>query len=494
MLSFEQKELLRDKTYELLSSEGIKIENDQIVQTMLNSGCEENASGRIRIPRQLIDELAGYQKQTQEQDALDQELLWRCGPDWAHDIIWHGKQESFKKRMKSEFLMSAFDCGPTLYYDYALGKSRPVDDDIHIEMCKFAQATDEIGYMSTWYRQSASPKIERIESLVTGLKYTDKLAGIEAIYPEVIKYLKEASEIITDSPGDSSYLAGSECITSPLILESRSAQDILERKNCGVHRYHVASMPTMGLSTPVTVAGSTIMTAAEILGGMAVCHVIDPGSDLSGRAIALMMNMKTAANTSAAPEVTLVNMFTKELFDAFWGGHLWVEVFFSTYALRPGLQAVSENLTGSWRYAKLLNQPGIGYPGMGTLGTGAVGSPTQFMLDMDIRKSEFAMDNSVCFDEAGVAFDEICDVVREDGNFLTGEHTLEHFRKLWSSNLFLTDVPGQGAWKGDEKAILDKCDQMWRENVKNYCPPDFPADKMKALEGLLSRAKKDFQV
>ena len=492
MLSCEQSELLRDKTYELLWKEGMKVNNEDIVSSMLARGCELAASGRVRIPKSLIEEFACFQKKTQAQDAEDQELLWHCGPDWAHHIIWHGQQEPMKTKMKSQFLMSAFDCGPTLYYDYYLGKLRPVDTDVHIEMCKLAEATPEIGYMSTWYRHDVNQRIERLDSLVTGIKYTSKLDGIEAIYPELIKYLKEASEIITGNAGDSSFLAGSECITSPLILEERSAADIIERKRCGVHRYHVASMATIGMSTPVTVAGSTIMSAAEILGGLVACYVLDPESDFSGRAISMAADMKNANNTCSSPEVTLVNLLTKEVFDAFWGGHLWVEVFFSAYALRPGLQAVSENLMGGWRYANRLNETSIGYPGMGTIGSGGVGSPTQLMLDMEIRKSEFVMGRPISFDNDGLAFDEICAVVREDGNFLTSNHTLNHFRELWSSSVFPTDPPSEEGWTGDEKAILDRCDEMWRENVRNYQPPEFSEDKMKELEKLLVRAKKEF--
>ena len=39
----------------------------------------------------------------------------------------------------------------------------------------------------------------------------------------------------------------------------------------------------------------------------------------------------------------------------------------------------------------LMDSQDIIYPGMGTLANGGMGSPTQFMLDMEIRKSQFAM-------------------------------------------------------------------------------------------------------
>lgn len=486
MISQDKLENLRDKVYKLLGQTGFKVKSEELTGIAVKKGCTISASGRVRIPRQIIDEMVEFQKTRQAQDAKNQQLLYDCGPDWASHIIWHNGQEKMLEKMKDTFLMQAFDCGPTKYYDYENQQLVSVDTDVFIQSKKFAQATPEIGYISTWYRSDVPAKIERLDSLVLGLKYTDKLDGIEAIYPEVIKYLVEASEIITGKAGDSSYLSGSECITSPLILESRSAEDILERKRCGVSRYLVTTMPTIGISTPVTMASAVVLMAAETLGGRALCWCVDPESDISGRSIALVMNMKTAEAEATGPEPTIANLITKQLFDTFWGGHCWVETFLSPHVARPGLAAVCENVLGGWRAAKLLNLPEIPYPGMGTLGDGGVGSFEQFMLDMEIRKAgHFAKDD---IDVDDFPFDEYCEMIEKEGEFLSHEHTLNHFRELWTSSII--QASGDlAAW--DEKKMLDKCRDTWKENVAKWQPPELPKEKTKALEDMLERAKKE---
>jgi trimethylamine:corrinoid methyltransferase-like protein len=494
MLSESHREQLRDKTQQLLYDVGMKVESEEIASAMLACGCRQAASGRIRIPHRLIEEMAAAQRKTQQADQRDQELHYLCGVDWAHHIVWNGKQEEMRRAMQARLLMSAFDCGPTTYYDYPNQRCVPVNTEIFITMKKLAQATPEIGYISTWYRQDVPQAIERIDSLVLGLKHTHKVDGIEAIDPPVIKYLKEISEIVTERPGDSSYLAGSECITSPLILERRSAEDIVARRDCGVHRYHVASMPTIGVSTPATIAGSVVMEAAEILGGMAACFAFDSESDLSGRAISLVADMRNGNSTSSGPEPTLSNLAVRELFDAFWGGHLWVEVYFSPYAKRPGLQAVCENYYGLWRYANLLGNPAIPYPGMGTLNSGGTGCPVQLMLDMEIRKSQYAMRLPLAIDEDHLPFAEICQHVEGGRDFLNSDHTLRHCRELWTSPLFLTVSPDPNGWAGDERAMLDRANLMWRDTLKKYEPPNWPEEKLKALDGVLTRAKREFGV
>ena len=283
-------------------------------------------------------------------------------------------------------------------------------------------------------------------------------------------------------------------MTAPLILEKRSAQDILERKKHGVHRYHACSMPTLGVSTPVTLAGAIIMGAAEILGGMAICWCADPESDISGRMITLIADMRNGNSTTFNPSYAQFNNAVRQLFNEMWGGHCMVEVFFSPTARRPGLQTVFENFYGTNCRQRWEGNPDIPYAGMGTLHNGGLGSPTQLMLDMEIRKGQWAYKHEIVVDDETMDFDEILKLTKEKDNFLTSDHTVRHFRELWLSPCFRSDDPTAGAWDGTEKAILDKCEEMWRANLEKWQPPEWPADKIKAMDDLVARAKKDFEV
>ena len=494
MLSQSQIEQLAEKAYRLLEEVGIVIENDEVEKLCLEKGCKPGPDHRVKFPRQIIDEMVAFQKKTQEADESDHDLIKTCGPDWAHHLAWTGQQEAFRTEFKKRFLMQAFDCGPTTFYDYPTGSVRPVDTKVFDTMMKFAQATPEIGYTSMWYRQDEPPMIERLASLRRAMDLTDKFAGIEAIYPEVVKYLKEASEILTGDPKSSAYLAGSECMTMPLILEKRSAEDILARKKYGVNRYHVASMPTLGVSTPVTLAGSIVMGAAELLGGMAVCWCVDPESDITGRMITLIADMRNGNSTSFGPYYCQYDCAVRQMFNDLWGGHCMVEVFFSPSCRRPGLQAVFENWYGTSNRQRWDNDPDVPYAGMGTLHNGGLGSPTQFMLDMEIRKAMWSYKHEIPLNDDTLNFDEVFQICEEKGNFLMSDHTLKHCRDLWMSDLFRSDDPSEGAWDGSEKGILDICDQKWRANLENWTKPEWPADKIKAMDELVARARKEFDI
>lgn len=492
MLKSAQVTSLAEKTVQLLEKTGILIENETVTELCRKKGCKTGADKRVLIPKQLIQELVAFQKKTQEQYARNNELVYTCGPDWTHYLVWTKQTEKFRRDYKNRFLMQAFDCGPTTYYDYPAGMIKPVNQDVFDMMMKFAEATPEIGNTSMWYRQDLPPQLERLTSLRRSMDLTTKFSGIEAIFPEVIKYLKEASEILTGDPRSSTYLAGSECITMPLVMEQRSAEDILERKNRRVNRYHIASMPTLGMSTPVTLPAAIIMGAAEILGGMAICWCVDPESNISGRMITLIADMRNGNSTTFGPYYAQYDNAVRQLFDEFWGGHCMVEVFFSPTSRKPGLQTVFENYYGTTCRRRWDKNADIPYAGMGTLFNGGLGSPTQFILDMEIRKAEWTYQQEILIDEEMLDFDEVVQVTKERGNFLASEHTIRHCRELWTSPLFRSDSPFEGDWDGSEKAILDKCDEIWRENLKKWQPPAFPTDKIKAMDKLLERAKKEF--
>ena len=484
-------EQLKEKTLQMLMDVGMEIENDELSGAMLTRGCKELPNGRIGVPRELVEEFVLRQKPHQAEDDDDQSLHPYCGIDWTHWIMWTGQKEQMKKRLKEQFLMSAFDCGPTRFHDYATGKDTPVDTDTFIMMKKLAQATPEIGYMSTWYRQDVPEGTERIASLILALRYTDKVDGIEAIKPSVIKYLVEIGEIMSGKPKDGRYLAGSECIISPMVFEQRSADDTVERARVGVKEFHIASMPAIGVNMPVTPAAVVVMSSAELLAGMVAAWCIAPEGDITGRMISTQMDMRTADVTSANPEAIMIDLAVKQLFDECFGGHLWTEVFFSPSASEPGMLAVYQNFYAVGIRALLTGDATAPYPGMGTLHNGAVGSPTQFMLDMEIRKSQWAVRTGFEVNDDTVPYEEIVQRSNDGSDFLRSDHTLDRWRSLWNSDVLPLTVPSTSTDMNKEKGILDKCDEKWRANVEAWEPPAVDEDKMKALEGVLARAEKE---
>lgn len=491
MLSQSQLERLRDDVLRLLGEVGMRIEHEKMQGDMLAAGCELSPLGRVRISKKLIDEFVKSQERSRTIDDDRESFINRFGiVDYGHFLIWTGNREMEEQRMKRMLRTTVFDCGPTAYYDYPSGQTLPVDSKIFTDVHKWAHSVPEIGYIANWYRQDAPPQTERIESLAMALKITDKVGGIEAIDPKMIKYIQAVGELMTGKPGESAYLAGSQCVTPPLAFDYRSAEEAVERARLGIAKYHVATMMVIGLNTPVTPAGAIVMMAAEILGGMVAVWTQNNDADITGRALASMLDMRTADVTSATTESSIANLGVKELFNAFFGGHIRVDTFFTTAARRPGLQAVVECFNGMHRNMAVQKLTTFSYPGVGTIGNGGVGSPTQAVLDIEIKKALFVPEE-ICVSDETVPFELIRESVEAGENMIGAEHTIAHFREMFSSPLFKTDDPTTSPWKSDEKAILDEADQIWREQTKKYQPVERSTDWTRELDKIVASAKKE---
>jgi trimethylamine:corrinoid methyltransferase-like protein len=489
------KEKIVEEIYRILGEIGLKVETEEMRRALVALGCVEKAAHRVSIPRTVIEEIAARQKKMQAEDSAIQELYYKCNIDWTHAILWRHQVDAIQRALDDRLMVSAFDCGPTKYFDYRQKKSVGVTTEIFIEMKKLAQSTPEIGYVANWYRNDVPPRLERLDSLILAFDYTDKSAGVEAIYPDVIKYLKEASDILSrgsdDEPG--AYLAGSECIIPPLFLDDRSGRDILERKKCGIRKYHVATMGALAVSLPITIAGAVAVSAAELLGGWTAVYAVDPEARFNARAISNSIDMKTGQPIYSGPEIHLVNLGVKEIFDEFFGGHCWVDVFFSPSVANPGLGAVYENFYGAMARARISGKTDIPYIGVGTLGNGAVGSPTQLMLDIEIRKSQFRLKERIETSDQELAYNEIAEVVLGGKDFLSTGLTRQRCRDLWRSEILSArDQSEAGEVAITEKSMLDACDEAWKENIrKNYQYAGLDKERRNELAKLLEKARKE---
>lgn len=476
LLTSDEIAVLREKVLALLGDVGLKVEHEEVRGLLMARGCTPAVDGRLRLPAGLVADFVSLQESRRDE------------PGATPPVTGAGGSAEVKPRPRVSAVMGcAFGPGPTRYHDYASGQTLPVNMAICTEMMKFADATPEIARVAPWFRQDVPRLTSAVENLVTALKLTRKTVGLDALNPFEVRYLVEISEIVTGQAGDSSYLAGSQCMTPSLILGPRAAQEMLERRKHGVKRFYVATMTMVGASAPVDLLAATALATAEVLSGLIAAFVICPEAVLAGTAATTVADMKSGGAAMNAPESALLDAAVKELMDACFGGHVSAHVRYAPTAKVPGLQAVAENLLGMLAQSRLLDVPPT-YSGNGNLDMGGIGSPVQAMLDLEMLQFAAAVDAgpNACAETMSLA--ELGEVVRAGGNFLAADHTVRNFRGLWSPELLLRRQPG-GEWDGSERAILDRCHGLWQENLARYQPPAWDEGILHALDDVVQRAR-----
>ena len=274
LLSDDQVDRFETEILNLLADVGLGVRNDEIAGLLQQQGCSRGANGRLRIPRQVALAVIGSQKRRTEARKQGVPTKDRVADD------------------SGPLLPDAFCPGPTRYFDFERGQPVDLTPEIVDSMMRLAEATPEIGRVHCWWPPTAEPEIESIVNLIRSLKLTRKVMGLDAIRPKQIKYLVEIGEILTGEPQSTRYLAGSQCMTPPLILGDRAAEEMLERRDCGVPRYFVATMTMVGISAPITLPGAVVAGAAEILGGMVAAHAVCPEAEITGGAFVVCTSLK----------------------------------------------------------------------------------------------------------------------------------------------------------------------------------------------------------
>jgi trimethylamine--corrinoid protein Co-methyltransferase len=180
--------------------------------------------------------------------------------------------------------------------------------------------------------------------------------------------------------------------------------------------------PMAGTSAPVTLAGAAAVGNAEILAGLIVNQVLEPGRPcIHNLGLAHVFDMRSAGVVTGGPENHLFAGIGAAL-GRFYNlpSCSWV----STESLRPDAQSGLEKMAGFMTHL----QQGVSLIwGVGQLESELTLSPAQAVIDDEIIGYARRFLRGIEVSEESLALS----VIREvgiAGNFLEHEHTLQHFR------------------------------------------------------------------
>jgi trimethylamine--corrinoid protein Co-methyltransferase len=253
----------------------------------------------------------------------------------------------------------------------------------------------------------------------------------------------------------------------------------------------VGTMVTSGASGPVTPAGSIVVAAAEILGGMAMQHAIGAPAPHSGGIATGSMDLRKANSDFASPEAMLQDIGITELFDRRFGGRtgIWGRSDY-TCARLPGMQAAYERcFEALWCCLARGGPPGFG---CGLLESGKMLCLEQLLIDEEVMRMHWRVARGLEVSDETIALPEILKVgVGNTGEtHMMTEHTLRHMREAWAPQLF-----DRGVWDGArelkrDEEMLDRAHKQVLDTVGQYKAPTPDEKKLKAVRKVLERARK----
>ena len=433
ILSDAEKSEIHNNAKRILSEIGIRVRNKKIYDLILEAGGQADKKDKVRIymPEKMVDKYFSL-----------------CS-----------KQFVLKNRMGEETVVKSG--GPSMYYTanamhYLRGTSKKNIDVGVGEFIDFVRVIDKLenvqGIVGTSLKEYP-PNCRDFAGFKIAAQYSYKhlrpciytSSGAEAII--------EMSDVILDGKllkENMFFTLGYSCV-SPLTWSESGLELFYRTKGYGIP-VMINSEPMVGGTSPVTLAGSLAMADAEVISGIIINQIIEPGRPcIYNSGFAHVFDMMTTIALTGSPENALLQAAGAEMAQ-------YHALPSASWALSDSImldsQASCEKLLTA--LAHTLSKVNMIW-GIGNIETSKTISPEVAVIDNEIIGNCLRFSSGIQVNEEHLAYDVIKEVVFK-GSFLETEHTLEHFREEVRYSL-LPNRTSRGRWeeKGsksiEEKAI-----------------------------------------
>lgn len=201
---------------------------------------------------------------------------------------------------------------------------------------------------------------------------------------------------------------------------------------CAEHALPVTHSPApmMGGTAPVTLAGAVALGNAEMLSGLVMHQLKNPGAPfLYGHGVH-HLDMKTMVSVYGAPEFQLARVMAAEM-GRFYGLPVWGYAAHSDSKVIDGQAAADAQFSV---LVALMARTNLNHD-VGYLESGLTNSPEMMVLTNEIISMTRPFIQGVTIDDETLALDVI-DEVGPGGQFTSQRHTMNHWRSLWNPEVF----------------------------------------------------------
>jgi trimethylamine--corrinoid protein Co-methyltransferase len=399
-------ERIHEASLALLSDPGVRVEQETVRGALLRAGGKPGAGAAdVRLPREMVHDylllapravtLTDRRGQESVLTATSEPLFWSCPGLY----MWQG------------------------------GRRRPFTSSDMAAMTRLLDRLENVHAVFGFSLDDVAPARRDVVGLNIMARNTAKHVRVLCFTPAGADTLVEVRPVVGDHPWFSiGFTAHGPLRWTALALE-------IFRRTAG-HGIPVSvnGEPMAGVSGPVTLAGAAAVGNAEILSGIVINQVLEPGRPcLYNLGLAHVMDMRSAIAVTGGPENHLLADVSAAM-GRFYSlpSCSWV----STEAMCPDGQAALEKMFG-W-HAQMSSGVSLIW-GLGQLESEMTISPAQAVIDNEMISYVRRYLRGVPVDEETLALD----VLREvgiGGSFLEHEHTLRHFRsELYMPSLLLRD-------------------------------------------------------
>ena len=270
---------------------------------------------------------------------------------------------------------------------------------------------------------------------------------------------------------------------SPLKYSAEEAESIIEMARLG-QPLVITNMVMAGTSGPVSLPGLLALANAEILAGLVLVQLADPGTPVVYGSVSAPADMRTIISAVGAPEAValasaIIQMARFYKLPCRTGGMLTNAHCLDAQAAAEGTLMMSTAVRNGANF--ILHA-------CGQLGSYISMSFEKWLIDEEVcrtlRRTLTAMDITV----ESIDVDTIKSV-GSDGNYLIHDTTFKHCRNLYQPKLFTRD-DYQKWHENGAKSVSEVAAEMLPKRLEEYNKPPIDEGLEQALSEFITRGKK----
>ena len=446
-------EKINQATLNILERVGLKLEHEKIRERLLAAGALAGRDNEtVCFPRKMVAEYLALAPR----EALfcgRNERRWRVAPG-GDPVFWtaaalnlrgpEGRREFDRKDLAR--------------------LSRLIDGLPHIDGVVGVSVSD------------VAPRFRDVAGYRVMAANTGKHVRVLSFSPEGVEAIAEMAGVLNDSRTIAERPIFSVGFTAHGPLRwTGLALDVFYRSAGKGIPVMVNGEPMAGASAPVPLAGAITVGNAEILGGIVLNQVLEPGRPcVHNLGFAHVMDMRTGIAVTGAAENCLLAGAGAALANYY---NLPSASWMSSDAMLADSQGAAEKTLAALSHAAA----GVGLIwGAGTLESELCLSFAQTVIDNEIIGQVKRLLAGIRVDEETVA-EKLIEEIGPCGNYLSTEHTMQHFREEISETGLFSRMPLEKWQEQGGKALQELAEQRAWEIIAAASPPDLSPEQEREL-------------
>lgn len=405
-ITAEEFATMHEGILRLLSEYGVLFEHDEAVRLLTEAGNELGSDGRVHLKPAFVEKMLGL---------VPKDGFTLYGRDESRILRAAVDEIAFRPSTGTPFIV---DYGTTTYRDATMEDARV--------MTLVADALDGVGMVNCAVNPAGAPHGEgTLRLFATSHRYSQKPSDVTVMTRQEVEgiarigaAIRGSAEKLREKPLTEIDVA----MITPLRCAGEQVEALLECAKWGIP-IELLTSPAMGLTSPITLAGSAVVNIAEMIAALCLVYTVSPGHGMTNTSRVTSVNMRTTAYNSSGPELGMASLLVTLCCERY---NIPTDSYgFGTTARFPGIQAAMDKMSNGMLMS--LGKPFM-VTGGGMLGNSLATSPEQLVIDNEAFRQIKHMRRRIAIDEDALGFDALKSGMAESGCLLMEEHTIRNLK------------------------------------------------------------------